>query len=89
MKTLAQFTASRKYCQNLGKALFDAGYTGEHLLDDAGWLYLDSLYIIDGPNGPWTQTDRDETTGTLAEIESALYAWACREGYCDSKEEVA
>ena len=89
MITLDQFTATRKHCPNLGIALFDAGFTGEHLLEDSGWLYLDSLYIIDGPQGPWTMTDRDETTGTLAEIEAVLYAWACREGYCGSKEDVA
>jgi hypothetical protein len=64
-------------------------YSTEDLAGLSGWSYLDSLYIIDGPNGPWTMTDRDETTGTLAEIEAALYAWACREGYCGEKEEVA
>jgi hypothetical protein len=83
--TLAQFKATRATCSDLSQL----PYSTEDLAGLSGWSYLDGLYIIDGPNGPWTMTDRDETTGTLAEIEAALYAWACREGYCDSKEEVA
>jgi hypothetical protein len=78
--TLAQFTATRTACSDLGAATENDDLSGQ-----SGWLYVGCLYIQNLCTGAaWTILDRDEYTGTLPQLEPLLYAWACREGYCDS-----
>lgn len=77
--TLAEFVATRTVCADLGQA----PYATPDMAGQSGWLYLDSLYIINSPAGLWTMLDRDAIVGNQSDLEAQLYLWACREGYCD------
>lgn len=77
--SLEQFRATRLECANLSDHIGD-----ESLEDEAGFLYVDALYIRKNDDGSlWLLLGRDETTGTLAELEATLYEWALCEGYAE------
>jgi hypothetical protein len=83
LMSLEQFRATRIECENLIDHIDDGC-----LEDEAGFLYLDTLYIRKDADGSlWLLLGRDETTGTLEELEAMLYEWALCEGYAEPTED--
>jgi hypothetical protein len=90
--TFAEFQATRRYCEDLGKAIADARWKEEP--PAKGNLYLDALYIEEvqphwpdeaKAQGKWhLLTERNEyISDDLETLERDLYAWAMASGYGD------
>lgn len=84
--TFEQFQATRKWCDDLGKALSDARWEdGEK---GRGQLYLDCLYIEssigwEGATGGYCLQigNSQKMSDDLESLERDLYDWAMAEGY--------
>lgn len=82
--SLREFIATRIEVPDLNKALPDQDLSGP------GWVYLGCYYIEKKAEGKaWVILDTDEYDGDLSTLEKLLYRWACREGACDKKQNVA
>jgi hypothetical protein len=88
--TFEQFQATRKHCNDLGKALGDARW--EDGPAGTGFLYLDALYIEDVPSH-WPDAAKAQgnhylilercewITDDLESLERRLYEFAVSAGY--------
>jgi hypothetical protein len=85
MLTFEQFQATRKPCDDIGKALNDARWEGESK-PATGFLYLDCLYI-ESFNGEWLLVigNTEGVSPNLESLERDLYAFAVSEGYADDE----
>jgi hypothetical protein len=78
--TLEQFRASGFDCDDIGAELDDVSLMGV-----PGRIYLGVLYIEkwQGGSAPWfTTIENTQPAGTLEQVETVLYDWATRAGYC-------
>ena len=74
MITLAEFRATRAQTANLGSVIDD-----EQLTDQAGWIYMGEFFIEEYTDGPFLRIANEQTSGALADLESALYLWCLLE----------